>query len=238
MIFLRSLLFNIFFFGWTALMCTVMLPTLFLPHRFVMGVVHLWLKHIVWIEKYIAGITYKVVGEEYVPATSCIIAAKHESAWETFKLHMLFNDPSVVLKKELLEIPIWGHYLERSGMIPIDRSAGSKVLVGMMQAAQRAVKRGRKIVIFPQGTRVPPGEKRPYKTGVAALYEELKLPIIPMALNSGVLWPRNSFIKKPGQITIEFLPPIPVGLPRDEVMRRLETDLETASERLAQLPEK
>lgn len=232
MIFLRSLAFNIAFFGWTVVICLVMLPALFLPHRFIMGVVHLWLKQVVWIERTIAGLRYKVIGLEHVPAGCCIIAAKHQSAWETFKLHILFNDPAIVLKKELLDIPIWGHYLERSGMIPIDRSAGSKVLVGMTQAAQRAVKRGRKIVIFPQGTRIAPGDKRPYKTGVVALYDELKLPIVPMALNSGVFWARNSFVKRPGEITIEFLPPIPVGLPREEVMRRLETGLEETSDRL------
>jgi 1-acyl-sn-glycerol-3-phosphate acyltransferase len=117
-------------------------------------------------------------------------------------------------------------------MIPINRSAHAHALVRMMEAAHKAVNEGRKIVIFPQGTRVAPGEQRSYKSGVAALYQELNLPVVPMALNSGLLWPKNSFIKKPGLITVEFLPPIPPGLPRDEMMTRLKEQLETATDEL------
>jgi 1-acyl-sn-glycerol-3-phosphate acyltransferase len=132
----------------------------------------------------------------------------------------------------LLEIPLWGRYLARSGMIPIDRKAGVKALAEMKEAAHKAADQGRKIVIFPQGTRVPPGEDRPYKSGIALLYQELNLPVIPMAVNSGLCWPKNSFRKYPGEITIEFLPPIPPGLPRDAFMPRLKNELETASNRL------
>ena len=232
MIWLRSLIFNIVFYGWTAVMCFAMSWAILAPYRNMLGVVHLWLRQMAWIERHIGGITYRVAGREHVPEGACIIAAKHQSAWETFKLHLLFGDPAIVLKKELLDIPIWGRYLARSGMIPIDRSAGSKALSGMMGAAHKAAEQGRKIVIFPQGTRIEPGEDRPYKTGVAALYEELNLSVVPMALNSGLFWPKNSFIKKAGQITIEFLPPIQPGLGREVMMSRLKDDLETASNRL------
>ncbi|MFY9288155.1 MAG: lysophospholipid acyltransferase family protein, partial [Alphaproteobacteria bacterium] len=225
--------FNIALFGSTALVCFLLIWTLPLPRHHMLKIVHLWLHQIEWIERHIGGITYRVIGREHIPSGSCIIAAKHQSAWETFKLHFLFGDPAIVLKKELLNIPVWGWYLRRSGMIPIDRKGRAKALSGMMQAAHRAVADGRKIVIFPQGTRIPPGEDKPYKSGVIAFYQELKLPLVPMALNSGLLWPKNSFIKKPGVITIEFLPPLPPGLPRGEVMEQLRNALENTSNRLA-----
>lgn len=232
MIWLRSLIFNISMVIVTALMCFLLLWTLALPRKHMLGTVHLWLIQIAWLEKYVAGITYHVVGWKNIPCGSCIIAAKHQSAWETFKLHLLFDDPAIVLKKELLNIPIWGWYLKRSGMIPIDRGAAGRALSGMMVAAKRATAENRKIVIFPQGTRVKPGEERSYKSGVAALYQELGLPVVPMALNSGLLWPKNSFLKKPGVITIEFLPPILAGLDRQVLMTRLKDALEGASDRL------
>jgi 1-acyl-sn-glycerol-3-phosphate acyltransferase len=121
-------------------------------------------------------------------------------------------------------------------MIPIDRRGGSDVVTKMRQTAQTAVAAGRKIVIFPQGTRTRPGVDRPYKGGVATLYETLGLQVVPMALNSGLLWPKGSFIKKPGLITIEFLPPIPPGLPRGEFLTRLKSELETVCDRLAEKP--
>jgi len=234
MIFLRSVIFNIAFYGWTAVMCFLMLWAFLLPKRYFPRVARLWLAQTAWIERVIGGMSYRVIGSEHVPQGACIIAAKHQSAWETMKLPLLFDDPAIVLKKELLAIPIWGRYLRHAGMIPIDRGSGSAALAAMMQAAHKAAEAGRKIVIFPQGTRVAPGAERPYKGGVAALYRELNIPVVPMALNSGLLWPRNSFIKKPGLITIEFLPPILPGLSREEMLTKLKTELEGASKRLAQ----
>ncbi len=231
-ILLRSIILNIVLYGFTAVMCFVMLWALLLPRRQMLAVVHLWLRQVEWIERYVGGIHYRVIGRSHIPHGACIIAAKHQSAWETFKLHMLFGDPAIVLKKELLNIPIWGWYLRKSGMIPIDRAGRANALSGMMVAAHKAVENKRKIVIFPQGTRVAPGVAKPYRSGVAALYQELNLPIVPMALNSGVLWPKNGFIKKAGTITVEFLPPIPPGLKRGEMMERLKENLEAASDKL------
>jgi 1-acyl-sn-glycerol-3-phosphate acyltransferase len=192
------------------------------------------LRNFEWIERHVGGITYRVVGEEYVPKGAAIIASKHQSAWETFKVHLLFGDPAVVLKKTLVYVPIWGWYLSRSGVVPVNRAKGHRALLEMMTAAQKFAKDGRKIVIFPQGTRLAPTAYKPYKGGIAALYEELNIPVVPMALNSGLIWPRNSFLKKPGVITVEFLPPIPPGLPRAEMMKRLEEGLESATLRLVQ----
>jgi 1-acyl-sn-glycerol-3-phosphate acyltransferase len=230
---LRSFAFNLAFYGWTIVLSLLFSPSLLISRRAVLCVAHTWLRQMEWIERHIGGITYQVIGREYVPKGAAIIASKHQSAWETFKVHLLFGDPAVVLKKSLVFIPIWGWYLWRSGVVAIDRKRGHKALVDMMASAHKIMNEGRKIVIFPQGTRLAPGTWRPYKSGVAMLYEELKVPVVPMALNSGLLWPKDSFIKKSGRITVEFLPPIPPGLPRAEMMKKLEEALEKAADRLA-----
>lgn len=230
---LRSALFNLLFFGWTTLCCFALLPSMLLPHRAMMAWIFVWLRVVHWLEKTILGIDYRVVGRENLPAGACIVAAKHQSAWETLKLHLLLPDPAIVLKAELLKVPVWGRYLVRTGMIPVERGAGSKAIRSMIANARPRAEEGRPIAIFPQGTRTAPGTWRPYRIGVGALYEGLDLPVVPMALNSGVFWGRRAFRKRPGTITVEFLPPIPPGLPREEMMRRLEDELETASERLS-----
>jgi 1-acyl-sn-glycerol-3-phosphate acyltransferase len=230
---LRSALFNLLFFGWTTLCCIALLPALLLPHRVTMAWIFVWLRVTYWLEKTILGIDYRVVGREHLPDGACIVAAKHQSAWETLKLHLLLPDPAIVLKSELLKVPVWGKYLLKTGMIPVDRGAGSKAIRSMIDHAKVRVAEGRPIAIFPQGTRTAPGTWRPYRIGVGALYEGLSVPVVPMALNSGVFWGRRAFRKRPGTITVEFLPPIPPGLPREEMMRRLEEELEAASERLS-----
>jgi 1-acyl-sn-glycerol-3-phosphate acyltransferase len=231
---IRSLVFAAAMIVITGMLCFALLWGLLLPHRAMLPIVLLWQRAIEVLERSIMGITYRVIGKEYIPVGSCIIASKHQSAWETFKLHILFGDPAIVLKKELLRIPLWGWFLGRSGSIPIDRAGGIEALKSMIDTARAAAAQGRKIVIFPQGTRIPPGQARPYKSGVAALYQDLNLPIVPMALNSGLRWPKTTLLKKPGLITIEFLPPIPPGLTRSEVMDRLKRELESTSDRLLQ----
>jgi 1-acyl-sn-glycerol-3-phosphate acyltransferase len=166
------------------------------------------------------------------PKCSFIVAAKHQSAWETMKLHLLFPpDPAVVLKKELLRIPIWGSFAKKLELIAIDRAAKGEARTMMLTGATEAIEAGRPIVIFPQGTRVPVGKPHKYRYGVANLYEQLNLPVLPMALNSGVFWPKSLFRKRGGTVTVEFLPLIPPGLQAAELMERLEDGLETASNR-------
>ncbi len=229
----RSLVFVVLFFGWTFILQIALLWTLVMPKKVLFWCIHRWQTQLGWLERNIVGIDYRVIGRGNIPEGACIIAAKHESAWETCKLHVLFGNPAIVLKEELERVPIWGWYGKATGVIPIDRGSGGKALVKMKKAAQERAAEGRKIVIFPQGTRLLPGVRKPYKVGVAALYQELNLPVVPMALNSGLFWPKTRFIKTPGTITIEFLPPIPPGLTRSEMMRELETRLEAASDRLA-----
>lgn len=229
----RSIAFNAVFLFWVIVPTVLFVWVVLLPQNQVAKIVRSWQAAFAWLAKKIAGIDYVVKGWENVPSGACIIAAKHQSAWETCLLNVLFLDPAIVLKKELTYIPIWGWFAKASGLIPIDRKGGVKALVVMKKAALDAIKAGRKIVIFPQGTRVRPLVHKPYKVGVAALYQDLDLPIVPMALNSGLLWPKNSFLKTKGVVTIEFLPPIPTGLSRSAMIHRLENELEAASDRLA-----
>lgn len=232
---LRSIWFNVTFYGTNLVMSTLLMWTMLISREATVWAVHVWLGTVAWVERNVSGITYQVIGRENIPKGACIIASKHQSAWETFKLHLILGDPAIVLKRELLSIPIIGWYMSRSGSIAIDRAGRTKALSGMTLAARKAAAEGRPIVIFPEGTRAAVGESRPYKSGVAALYQDLNIPLVPMALNSGLLWPRDSFFKKPGMITVEFLPPIPPGLPREEMMQRLRDELEPAAQRLAKL---
>jgi len=230
---IRSLLFNIVFLFWTIVPAVLFVWVVLLPQDKLIKILYYWQKSVLWFERKIVKIDYKIVGLENVPRGSCIIAAKHQSVWETCKLIYLFKNPSIVLKKELTYVPVWGWYAVASGLIPIDRKAGVKSLIVMKRAAKKAVEQGRKIVIFPQGTRVKPKVRKPYKVGVAALYQELEIPVVPMAVNSGMFWAKGSFIKKPGTITIEFLQPIEPNLSRSKMMKRLERELELASDKLA-----
>jgi 1-acyl-sn-glycerol-3-phosphate acyltransferase len=230
--FLYSLWFNLTFYAANIIMSVGLSGSLFLSRKQIVKAVHIWLSAVAWVENHVGGIKYQVIGRSYVPQGACIIASKHQSEWETFKMHLILNDPAIVLKRELLNIPLIGWYMSRSGSIPIDRSSHVKSLAEMMRAARKAADEGRPIVIFPEGTRVAIGESRPYKIGIAALYQDLNVPIVPLALNSGLLWPKKSFFKKSGTVTLEFLPPIPPGLPREEMMRRLREELEPAVARL------
>lgn len=233
MIFLRSLAFNVAFHVWTAVVCVGILWTLLLPRRVMIRVVTWYFSTVAWLERTLVGIRYEVRGREHVPKSgSFLLAAKHQSAWETMKLHFLVNDPAIILKRELLWIPIWGWYAAKARMIAVDRGAKGRAVASMVRNARPVRDEGRPIVIFPQGTRVAVGAYRPYRIGVGVLYKSLDIPIVPMALNAGLYWARHSFIKRPGTVIVEFLPPIPPGLGRTEAMRELEERLEAATDRL------
>ena len=229
----RSLLFDALFYGGTFAGSFLLLWTLALPRKKMLAVLTLYFRAIEWAEKRILGLEYRVLGREHVPkGAAFILAAKHQSAWETLKLNTLLDDPAIVLKHELLKIPIWGWYAARAELVPVERGARGHAIASLVKGGRRAAAQQRPIVIFPQGTRVRPGQDRPYKVGVAALYEELGLPVVPMALNSGVFWPRGARIKRSGCVTVEFLEPIQPGLSRDGFLDTLRDRLETASDRL------
>lgn len=169
----------------------------------------------------IMGIRSVVEGE--LPRTGAIVAFKHESAFETFEMLRLFPDPppAVVFKAELLRIPLWGRVTLAHGVIPVEREAGAKALRRMLVAARAAAAAGRPIIIFPEGTRVPHGQRAPLRPGIAGLYKALSLPIVPVAMDSGRLWGWKTFWKRAGTVTFRVGATIPPGLDRDEVERRL-----------------
>lgn len=233
---LRSMIFALLFYPLTALACVLLLPTLVLPRRFFLAVVQGFVRVTALLERSILGLSYEVRGLENLPPQGpYLIAAKHQSAYETTKLHLLFPDPAIVLKKELLRIPLWGLYLAKSDVIAIDRSTPKMAVQSIQEGAKRMAAQGRPIVIFPQGTRVSTTTTitdRPYKIGIIRLQEATNLPIIPLALNTGYFWPRNSFFKKPGRVIFEFLKPIPPGGDASATLAHLQTIIEDRSQAL------
>lgn len=232
MTWLRALAFNLAFYLGTTAMILVWLPTLAMHRRHCLRGMDRWNRMTNWLLRAIVGLRHEIRGLEHLPAGACIVAAKHQSAWETMVFHSLLDDPALVLKKELLRIPLYGTYARKVGMIAIDRSGGSTALREMLRAAQACAAAGRPIVIFPEGTRVAPGEHRRIQAGIAALYDRLDLPVVPVALNSGYFWGRKAFLKRPGTIVMAFGEPIPPGLPRKELLERLAQAIQADSDRL------
>ena len=234
MTWLRSVLFNAFFFVFSASYAALLLPLLVLPRRWLLQPIRFWARLIVVMLRPLCGIRVRVTGREHLPTGGgpALIAAKHQSAFDTVVWLWLLPDPAYVLKRELLDIPIWGWLARGTGMIAVDRLAGSTAMRHLLRAGQAAAAEGRQMVIFPEGTRVPPGERGAYQPGVAALAAATGLPVIPVATDSGVLWGRRAFHKRPGTITVAVLPPLPAGLRRDDLLRRLEAAIEPETERL------
>lgn len=233
MTFLRSLLFNILFFGSTALICILYIPTLLLPRPIFMKFIIFYYQWVAFLEKYIIGLTYEVKGIENLPKDGAfLVGMKHQSAYETMKLHLLFNDPAIILKRELLRIPIWGWLAAKCEMIGIDRQKGKSSLQVMVERTRPVIERGRPVVIFPQGTRVPIGQSKPYKKGIVKLAESFDLPIVPVAMNSGLFWPKKSFIKRSGKVTFNILPPIQCQEKTVDTLKQLQTIIETESDKL------
>ncbi|HZS81387.1 MAG TPA: lysophospholipid acyltransferase family protein [Stellaceae bacterium] len=232
MILARALLFNIAFYLWTALVGILGLPLLLAPRRIIMRFGSLWSRGCLRILAWTVGLEHEVRGAETLPPGPVIIAMKHQSTWDTLALPVVFSDPAIVIKRELAWIPIYGWYALRAGAIPIDRGGGAGALKRMMTRARAAAEAARPIAIFPEGTRTAVGTRRPYQPGVAALYTQLALPLVPVAVNSGLFWGRRAFLKRPGRITIEILPAIAPGAPRRAVMAELEQRIEQATARL------
>jgi 1-acyl-sn-glycerol-3-phosphate acyltransferase len=180
----------------------------------------------------ICGTRMAVRGQEKLPPGPVIVASKHQAAWDTFALTFVMRDPALIMKAELMSIPLYGWFSRKFEMIPIRRELGGAAMRAMVKEARTRVEDRREIVIFPEGTRTMPDAPPDYKPGILLLYEALKLPVCPVALNSGVCWPRRSRLRYPGTITVEFLDPIPAGLPRAEMMARLEAAIEPATARL------
>jgi 1-acyl-sn-glycerol-3-phosphate acyltransferase len=228
----RALLFNVVFWVGTVIFGIAGLPFLLTPRRTAMRFGRFWVQAVLFGLRLIVGLDGEIRGRGNIPPGACLIAMKHQSMWDTLILPPLLGDPAVVIKRELQYVPFYGWYATRAGSIFVDRKGGAGALRRLVGAAKRAVAMGRPVVIFPQGTRTAPGQdarEAPYQPGVAALYRELGVPLVPAAVNSGLYWGRRAFLKRPGRIVLEFLEPIPPGLPRRAVMETLEARIEAAS---------
>ena len=228
----RSVLFNILFFVTTTLFVVIGSPFLVLPRSWAMAALKVHARFELFLLRLIIGTKIEVRGREKIPDGPCLVASKHQSAWETFALIPIFRDPALLMKRELFWIPFHGWFSYKFQMIPVDRDKGPTALRRMLREAKKRIEDGREIIIFPEGTRRAPGAPPDYKTGIVLLYDALGVPCLPLALNSGLFWPRRSVIRRPGTIIVEILDPIPPGLPKAELLRRLETAIEGASDRL------
>jgi len=227
----RSIVFNVLFYLNTALWLVIALPTFFLPYRAILEVAKAWGRTNLVLLR-VAGIDYEVRGRDKIPSGPLIVAAKHQSAWETFALLPLFDNPVFIVKRELQWIPIFGWLMIKGRMVPVDRGARSQALAAMTERARVELARGRQLVIFPEGTRRPAGAEPRYKYGVAHLYAEEGVPCVPIALNSGLFWPRRSIRRVPGTVLVEVLDPIQPGLDKDVFFKQLQHEIESATARL------
>ena len=228
----RSLLFNVLFYANLVVHMIAALPALALPRRVHLAVVRSYARSSLWLLRVVCGTAVEWRGLAKIPPGACIVACKHQSLWETFALFAVFDDPAYILKRELMWIPVFGWHMAKAGHIPIDRSAGMAALSRMTARAERELEGSRQIVIFPEGTRRPPGAEPAYRPGIAHLYAKAGVSCLPVALNSGLFWPRHTFLRRPGTIVVEVLDPIAPGLDARAFLKRLQSVLEEASTRL------
>ena len=232
LILVRSVAFNVLFYLNTLIYLIIALPTFLLPYRAVIAVAKAWGRTNLVLLR-VAGIECEIRGREKIPKGAVIVAPKHQSAWETFALLPLFDNPLFIVKRELQWIPIFGWLMIKGRMVPVDRSAGSQAIPAMTaRARDRTCARGRQLIIFPEGTRRPAGAEPRYKFGVALLYAATGVPCVPIALNSGLFWPRRSIRRLPGTVLVEVLDPIAPGLDKEAFFKRLQDDIEAATARL------
>jgi 1-acyl-sn-glycerol-3-phosphate acyltransferase len=229
---IRSVVFNVLFYLNLSVQLIAAIPTLIMPRRAILAVVRFWGRSNLWLLRVVCGITAEFRGVEKIPPGALLVASKHQSLWETFALYALFADPAFILKRELMWIPFFGWYAWKARMIPVDRGKRSQALADMTVCARQELDRGRQIVIFPEGTRRAPGAEPGYKFGVVHLYAETGVACLPVALNSGLFWPRRSFRRYPGTVIVEVLDPIAPGLSRQQFADELQRRIETATARL------
>ncbi len=229
---LRSFFFNVGWYLGSTVIAIVGAPILVLPRRCVVAWSHFWIVFCLGWLRLTCRLTHRMSGLKNLPAGPVIIASKHQSTWETLAFALLFPNAAIVLKRELLFIPVVGWAMARAGHIGVERGDGAAALRGLVRRTKAAVAEGRSILIFPEGTRTPIGSQRPYQVGAAALYRQLGIPVVPVALNSGVFWGRRKFIKWPGTIDVELLEAIPPGLDRKTFMATLRERIEGVTGRL------
>jgi 1-acyl-sn-glycerol-3-phosphate acyltransferase len=232
---IRSAIFYILFIGQTVI-CALIIGTaaIFVPRRtaFTWAVARHWCRSNSWMMAAIAGVGTRVTGAENIPEGGCIIASKHQSDWDVFAIFPYTIRPAYIVKRELMRIPFFGRAAASLGCIEVDRKRGSQAMPELMARARAAIAGGSRIVIFPEGTRKTPLAPPAYRFGVARMYAELGVPVVPVALNSGLFWGRNSLILWPGMAEAKFLEPIPPGLSPEAFMERLKNAIESESDQL------
>jgi 1-acyl-sn-glycerol-3-phosphate acyltransferase len=212
----------------------VAIPTFVMPRSAIMRIARAWARSSIWLLRATCNVRVEYRGLEKIQKGPLIVASKHQSMWETFALLQFFDQPLFILKRELKWIPFFGWYLIKANMIGVDRSAGGRSLLQMARRAGEAVRRGRQLIIFPEGTRTPVGAPPNYKTGIAQIYVDCGVNCLPVALNSGLFWPRRTFMRYPGTLVVEFLDPLPPGLSRREFIAQVSTVIEEATNRLVE----
>lgn len=232
--YLKSTFLNLMVYGWSTVLVLLLWVFLPFPRMAMVRAFHWWTGSLVWMLDHFLGIKYEIRGLENLPKETAILASKHQSTWDTLFFYTLIDDPAYVLKKELLSIPLYGWYLRKCNLIAVDRDARASALKHVIKETNAALESGRTVVIFPEGTRTVPGQKVEYQPGIAAMYKSAARPVVPIALNSGCFWGRRDFLKRPGKIVVEILPPIQPGLKPRDFLGTLATQIEEASERLRQ----
>jgi 1-acyl-sn-glycerol-3-phosphate acyltransferase len=231
-IFLRSLLYNVLFYLLLVFWMLVAIPTYLMPPRAFMAIAKAWARSSVWLMRVICNTRVEYRGLEKIPQGPLMVASKHQSMWETFALLPFFDQPLFIYKRELAWIPLFGWYLMKSKMIGVDRGGGMRSLMEMARRAPKEIRSGRQLIIFPEGTRTPVGAPPNYMTGVGQIYTSSGAPCIPVALNSGLFWPRRTFMRYPGTLVVEFLDPLPPGLSRKDFIARIMVSIEETTNRL------
>ena len=232
MILIRSVVFTVLFYASFIMLMVFGLPTMVMSRPAVMVVVRLWARASLWLLATICGTKVEFRGLEYLPKGAAIIAPKHQSFLETFALITVLSDFTYILKKELLSVPAFGWWLRASDQIAIDRSKRGGTLAQLRKGVREKLSLGRQVIIFPEGTRTVVGAPPAYKSGVAILCDVCDVPCTPVALNTGLFWPRKGILRPPGTVIIQFLPPIPPGLEKRAFLRALEDAIEPATDSL------
>ena len=228
----RALLFNLVFYTWTLILAFIALAMALASTALVRWMSRFWSRTSLVLLRAIVGLDYEVRGREFLPAEPFVAAVKHQSAWDILAMVHLLPSGVIVAKQELSWIPLFGYEVRRADYLFIDRGGGAAALRRLVTEARGRAESGYTVIVYPQGTRTLPGAHRPYQSGVAALYTGLDLPVVPVALNSGLFWPRRRPAQRPGVVTVEFLPPIPPGQERHLFMVTLENTIEAATTRL------
>jgi 1-acyl-sn-glycerol-3-phosphate acyltransferase len=234
MLYIRSLAFNVAFYLNLVVQMILWTPIYFLSPRYKAWFIpKFWSRSALWLYDKIAGVRSEITGTENIPDGSFILAPKHQSFWDTIAFFPFLDDPLYILKRELTWIPFFGWYIKKMRMIPVDRGNRSKALRQVVAATKAELARNpRQLIIYPEGTRRPPGDVPAYKYGIVELYNQLGLPVVPVAHVAGLWWPRRRFLRFPGTIKARFLPPIPPGLGKEEFMKRLISETEAGCDQL------